>query len=73
MAGHETPSVDVHWFSTIVCPECGRASREAMPNCACVIHFTCAGCRAVLTPKPGDCCVFCSYGDQPCPPRQERQ
>lgn len=20
-------------------------------------------------PKPGDCCVFCSYGDEVCPPR----
>jgi hypothetical protein len=22
-------------------------------------------------PKPGDCCVFCSYGSVPCPPMQE--
>ncbi|HEY5608162.1 MAG TPA: GDCCVxC domain-containing (seleno)protein, partial [Alphaproteobacteria bacterium] len=20
--------------------------------------------------KPGDCCVFCSYGSVPCPPMQ---
>ena len=29
------------------------------------------GCGAVLKPKPGDCCVYCSYGDIPCPPIQE--
>ena len=28
-------------------------------------------CGALLKPKPGDCCVFCSYGDVPCPPIQE--
>nr|WP_269146634.1 GDCCVxC domain-containing (seleno)protein [Mariprofundus ferrooxydans] len=22
----------------------------------------------MLKPKPGDCCVFCSWGDLPCPP-----
>ncbi len=27
--------------------------------------------RAVLRPLKGDCCVFCSYGDVPCPPIQE--
>nr|WP_283817643.1 GDCCVxC domain-containing (seleno)protein [Bradyrhizobium diazoefficiens] len=21
-------------------------------------------------PKSGDCCVFCSYGTVPCPPKQ---
>ncbi|MGE7197418.1 GDCCVxC domain-containing (seleno)protein [Brevundimonas sp.] len=24
-----------------------------------------------LKPLPGDCCVFCSYADVPCPPIQE--
>jgi hypothetical protein len=27
----------------------------------------------VLQPKPGDCCVFCSYGDVPCPPIQQER
>ncbi|MGJ0427313.1 GDCCVxC domain-containing (seleno)protein [Methylocystis sp.] len=26
---------------------------------------------ALLKPKAGDCCIFCSYGDMPCPPIQE--
>jgi hypothetical protein len=41
-----------------------------MPVNACLRLFDCPGCGAVLRPKTGDCCVFCSYGDAPCPPRQ---
>ena len=26
----------------------------------------------VLKPKEGHCCVFCSYGDAPCPSIQQR-
>nr|WP_281243396.1 GDCCVxC domain-containing (seleno)protein [Roseovarius lutimaris] len=26
---------------------------------------------AVLRPKPGDCCVYCSYADVACPPVQQ--
>jgi hypothetical protein len=32
--------------------------------------YTCISCHALLRPKAGDCCVFCSYGDVPCPPVQ---
>jgi hypothetical protein len=44
-----------------------------MPLDACVFFHECAGCGALLRPKPGDCCVFCSYGSVPCPPVQEQQ
>ncbi|HVK06675.1 MAG TPA: GDCCVxC domain-containing (seleno)protein [Armatimonadaceae bacterium] len=60
-------------FSTLTCPECGLSSREAMPENACQWFYTCTGCNARLKPKPGDCCVFCSYGDAPCPPKAEEQ
>ena len=33
----------------------------------------CPGCHALLRPKPGACCVFCSYGSVPCPPIQQDQ
>jgi hypothetical protein len=29
-----------------------------------------AGCHALVRPKAGDCCVFCSYGSATCPPMQ---
>jgi hypothetical protein len=57
--------------STLTCPACGTAREETMPTDACQYFYACTGCGALLRPKPGDCCVFCSYGDVPCPPIQE--
>lgn len=56
--------------STVTCPNCGHRSRESMPTDACQFFYECKSCHTVLKPKPGDCCVFCSYGDTPCPPVQ---
>lgn len=56
--------------SILTCPECGARSRETMPTNACVYFYDCPACGRVLKPRPGDCCVFCSYGDVPCPPIQ---
>ena len=59
--------------ATIACPECGARTRQAMPENACVHFFECPSCRALLKPQTGDCCVFCSYGDAPCPPVQHER
>ena len=56
--------------SLITCPHCGMAKLERMPENACQYFYDCSGCGARLKPKPGDCCVFCSYGSVPCPPVQ---
>src|SRR6266699_1114271 len=56
--------------SVITCPHCATAKSETMPTDACRFFYTCTGCGATLRPKPGDCCVFCSYGSVPCPPIQ---
>ena len=42
-----------------------------MPTDACQFFYECKGCGSLLKPLTGDCCVFCSYGDVPCPPIQE--
>lgn len=42
-----------------------------MPTDACVFFWTCPSCEARIRPKPGDCCVFCSFGSVPCPPVQK--
>jgi hypothetical protein len=57
--------------STLTCPECGYQQKEIMPTDACQYFYDCKKCAALLKPKAGDCCVFCSYGDAPCPPVQE--
>jgi hypothetical protein len=56
--------------STLTCPHCGLATVELMPTDACIVFHECQGCHARLRPKPGDCCVFCSYGSVKCPPMQ---
>jgi DNA-directed RNA polymerase subunit RPC12/RpoP len=56
--------------STITCPQCGHKALEQMPIDACQYFYDCTGCGAVLKPTAGDCCVFCSYADVPCPPVQ---
>ncbi len=56
--------------STLTCPACGARTTETMPTDACQYFYDCPACAAVLKPNPGDCCVFCSWGDTPCPPVQ---
>lgn len=56
--------------ATLECPFCGSRSSHEMPTDACQFFLACPVCLQVIRPKPGDCCVFCSYGDMKCPPRQ---
>ena len=56
--------------SVITCPRCGASRRETMPEDACVHFYECTGCGTLLRSKPGDCCVFCSFGSVKCPPKQ---
>ncbi len=56
--------------STLTGPHCGGLSMETMPTDACMFFWNCRQCGTRLKPKPGDCCVFCSYGSVPCPPVQ---
>jgi hypothetical protein len=53
--------------STLTCPQCGKSSVETMPSDACLFFWNCPACGKRLRPKPGDCCVFCSYGSVRCP------
>jgi hypothetical protein len=56
--------------SRLTCPNCGHAETLTMPTDACQWFHECPACKTLLKPKPGDCCVFCSYGSVPCPPIQ---
>jgi hypothetical protein len=57
--------------SVLTCPHCGATAVETMPTDACIFFHECANCHTLLRPKPGDCCVFCSYGSVKCPPIQQ--
>ena len=59
--------------SVVTCPNCGNQAHETMPTDACVFFYECPGCRTLLRPKSGHCCVFCSYGSIPCPSVQTQR
>lgn len=61
---------EVTLISVITCPECNFRKEEEMPVDACMHFYKCHNCGVILKPKPGDCCVFCSYGNVKCPPNK---
>jgi hypothetical protein len=56
--------------SILTCPYCNFQKEEEMPTDACIFFYECEGCKAILKPNQGDCCVFCSFGSVKCPPKQ---
>ena len=58
--------------STITCPQCGFEKEEIMPTDACLFFYECTNCKVLLRPISGDCCVFCGYGTEKCPPKQQQ-
>lgn len=64
---------EVKSHSEITCPHCGHRKVEEMPTDACQFFYECGACHVRVHPKPGDCCVFCSYGSVPCPPVQSER
>ncbi len=54
----------------LTCPECEVEQGVEMPTNACQHFYKCTNCGVVLKPLQGDCCVFCSYADSKCPPKQ---
>lgn len=53
--------------NSIRCPHCDATIRELMEYDACVIFIYCPACHRQIDMRPGDCCVFRSYGAAPCP------
>lgn len=62
---------DIQLESELTCPECGFKKIEHMPTDYCQWFYECVKCHNLLKPKPGDCCVYCSYGSITCPPMQQ--
>ncbi|KAA3638532.1 MAG: hypothetical protein DWQ02_05015 [Bacteroidetes bacterium] len=63
--------MEIVLHSTITCPNCGYEKEETMPTEACQFFYECKNCKVIIKPKEGDCCVFCSYGSEKCPPIQK--
>jgi len=64
-----TKEINLH--STITCPNCGFKKDEIMPTDSCQFFYQCSNCGLILKPNKGDCCVYCSFGSEKCPPVQE--
>jgi len=62
--------MEIKTKAKLTCPICGFVQEAEMPAEACQHFYRCINCNAMLKPKPGDCCVFCSYADTLCPPKQ---
>jgi len=54
----------------LTCPYCHKEQEADMPIDACQYFYKCLYCQKIIKPKEGDCCVFCSYSDTKCPPKQ---
>jgi hypothetical protein len=59
--------------SLLTCPVCCHAETLTMPTDACQWFYESPSCKSLIKPKTGDCCVFCTYGNAPCPPIQKAQ
>lgn len=57
----------------LTCPFCGFREKLDIPADFCLISHRCANCNMPIKPAPGDCCVFCSYGDVLCIPKQRER
>lgn len=63
-------SAGIEYRSTLTCPECRHRETLTMPDNYCLWYHECSGCGTLLRPRPGDCCVFCSFATVPCSPVQ---
>ena len=71
LASERTGKIVTVFEAVLTCPLCGTTTRELMPDNACQHFYRCPGCDETFRPREGDCCVFCSYSDQICPPKQQ--
>lgn len=60
-------------LAILTCPDprCQHQQQILMPTTFCQLTYICEACSMTHTHKPGDCCVFCSYANKPCPSMQE--
>ena len=62
---------NIKTVAKLTCPKCQAIQSVKMPEDASQHFYKCQKCGEMLKPKEGDCCVFCSYADVKCPPKQK--
>lgn len=56
--------------SLVKCPHCNFEEFLDMSFDNCIISHKCNSCGKIMTPREGECCIFCSYGSEKCPTKQ---
>lgn len=56
--------------TNLTCPVCSFAEELDIPLDYCLFFHVCTNCGVRIRPLSGDCCVFCSYGNYHCIPKQ---
>lgn len=68
VVGYKMKTIKIE--AILTCPKCNKAQTVKMPTDACQYFYKCIHCGELLKPNEGDCCVFCSFADTKCPPKQ---
>ena len=59
-------------IGNVTCPECKHVQAMEIPGNTCEAFYTCESCKKTISATKS-CCVFCDYGDMPCPASQEHK
>lgn len=67
-------SIKKLWNTWIItCPLCWHKENENIPSNECMYFYECKSCKEIIKSKKWDCCVFCSYWDIECIPKQKEK
>jgi len=56
--------------SILTCPNCGNKVKDEMLENTCQFSYQCKSCDTRIKTIKGECCIFCCFGDYPCPQAQ---
>ena len=60
-------ATNVQLENNLKCPHCSHTEHIIMPLDYCQFFYECKSCHEIIKAEGEHCCVFCSYGDVPCP------
>lgn len=56
----------MEYKGNLICPKCQTRMPVTLHKNVCMSFYACSKCKEMMKAKEG-CCVFCDYGDRPCP------
>jgi cyclo(L-tyrosyl-L-tyrosyl) synthase len=55
--------METSFTAELICPQCRNRISKSIALSAFIVCHTCPGCSMVIRPRPGEGCVFSSYGN----------